>query len=49
MQMGSKNYGVITSGFRYKNHLRITSESYGRLVLISYLIKPCKWDQKITY
>ena len=25
------------------------SESYVRLDLGSYLIKPCKWDQKITY
>ena len=53
MKMGSKNYVVImvevTSGLRYKNHFRIKSESYVRLALGSYIIKPCKWDQKITY
>ena len=37
------------SGLRHKNHVRITSESYVRLALGSYVIKPCKWDQKITY
>ena len=37
MQMRSRNFVVITS------------ESYVRLVLASCVIKPCKWDQKITY
>ena len=35
------------SGLRYKNHIRITSESYVRLALGSYVIKPCKWDKKL--
>ena len=49
--MGSKNYVVIlrlevTSGLRYKNHVRITSESYVRLALGSYVIK-WEWEQNI--
>ena len=39
----------VTSGLRYKNCIRITSESYVRLALESYVIKPCKWDQKLMY
>ena len=38
----------VTLGLRYKNHVRITSESYVRLALGSYVIKPCKWNQKVT-
>ena len=53
MKMGSKNHVIIKfgsyTGLRYKNHIRITSESYVRLALGSYVIKPCKWDQEITY
>ena len=48
MPMGSKNYVVITFGLRFKNHVRITSESYVRLALGSYVIKTCKWEQKNT-
>ena len=37
----------VTSGLRYKNHVRITSESYVRLTLGSYVIKSCIWNQKV--
>ena len=50
MQMRSKNYVVITfrtySGLRYKNCVRITSESYVRFTSGNYVIKACKWEQK---
>ena len=43
--MRSKNYVIITFGsslgLRYKNQVRITSESYVRLALESYVIKLC--------
>ena len=39
----------VMSLLRYKNGVKIISESYVRLTLGSYLIKPCIWDQKITY
>ena len=46
MQMRSKNYVVITFrstlGLRHKNRVRIMSESYVRLAVGSYLIKPSK-------
>ena len=52
MQMRSKNYVVITFGsyvrIPLQNRVRITSESYVRLALGSYVIKPCKWNQKVT-
>ena len=38
----------VTSELRYKNRVRITSESDVRLTLGSYVIKPCKWSQKFT-
>ena len=38
----------VTLGLRYKNRVRITSESYVRLALGSYVIKPCKWNQKVN-
>ena len=38
----------ITSGLRYKIHVRIKSESYVRLMLGGYVIKPSKWNQKVT-
>ena len=38
----------VTLGLRYKNCVRITSESYVRLALGSYVTKPCKWNQKVT-
>ena len=51
MQMRSKNYIVITfgstSGLRDKNLVRIMLESYVRLTLGSYVIKSCKWNQKV--
>ena len=31
-----------------QKNVRIKSESYVRLTLRSYIIKPCKLDQKIT-
>ena len=37
----------VTSGLRYKNRVRIASESYLRLAFRSYVIKSCKWDQKL--
>ena len=37
----------VTSGLRYKNRVRITSENYVRLTLESYIINPCKWNQKV--
>ena len=53
MQMASKNYVVITFGsyarITLQKHVRITSESNVRLALESYVIKPCKWDQKLMY
>ena len=53
MQMRSKNYVVITvgsqSGLRYKNRVRSTSESYVRLTLGRNVIKPCNWNQKVTW
>ena len=48
MQMGPKNYVVLTTELHYKNHVRITSQSYIRLMLENYVIKPCKWNQKVT-
>ena len=49
--MGSKSYKLNTFrsyiGLRFKNHVKITSESYFRLTLGSSVIKTCKWDQKI--
>ena len=39
----------VKSGLRYKNHIRITSESYVRLTLGKSVIKPWKWDQKFMY
>ena len=39
----------VKSRLGYKNYVRITPESYVRLALGSYAIKPCKWDQKDTY
>ena len=51
MQMESKNYVLIKFAsyvlLRYKNHVRITSWSYVRFTLENYVIKPCKWEQKI--
>ena len=37
------------SGLRYKNRVKITSKSYARLALGSHVIKPCKWNQEVTY
>ena len=37
----------VTSRLRYKNHVRIMSESYVRLTLGGYVIKGCKWDQEV--
>ena len=37
----------VTLRLRYKNHVRITSGSYVRLALGNYVIKPCKWEEKI--
>ena len=39
-----KENGIIT----FWSHVRIMSESYVRLTLGNYVIKSCKWDQKIT-
>ena len=51
MKMRWKNYVVITLevtlGLRYKNHVRLTPESYVRLALVSYVIKLWKWNQKV--
>ena len=38
----------VTPESCYKNHIRITLGSCVRLKLGSYVIKPCKWGQKIT-
>ena len=52
MQMGSKNYVVITFGsyvrITLQKHVRIASESYVRLALGSYVKKPCK-KSRINY
>ena len=37
----------VTSELHHTNCVRITSKSYVRLTLESYIIKPCKWNQKI--
>ena len=39
-----KENGIIT----FWSYVRIMSESYFRLTLGNYVIKSCKWDQKIT-
>ena len=53
MQMRSKNYVVNKfgsySGLLYKSQVRITSESYVKLTLRSYIIKPSKWNHKVTF
>ena len=38
----------VTSGLRYKNHVRITSGSNVRFTSGNYIIKLCKWEQKNT-
>ena len=35
------------SELRYKNHVRIMSEIYVRFMSGNYVIKSCKWEQKI--
>ena len=46
MQMRSKNYVVNKfgsySGLLYKSQVRITAESYVKLTLRSYIIKPSR-------
>ena len=32
----------------FRSYLRIITGSYGSLTLDSYIIKPCKWNQKMT-
>ena len=50
--MGSKNQVVnfleVMSGLGHKTRVRIMSGSYAILTLGSYVIKPCKWNQKAT-
>ena len=38
----------VTSGLRYKNRVRITSENYISSMLEISVIKPSKWSQKVT-
>ena len=38
----------VTSGLRYKNHVRITSGSNVRFTSGNYVIKLCKWEQNNT-
>ena len=38
----------VTSGLRYKNHVRITSGSHVRFTSGNYVMKLCKWEQKNT-
>ena len=53
MQIGSKDCIVNTLEsyvritLRHKNCVRLTSESYVRLTLESYVIRTCKWNQKV--
>ena len=32
----------------FRSYLRIITGSYGSLTLDSYIIKPCKWNQKMA-
>ena len=38
----------VSGNYILKENVRIKSESYVRLTLGDYVIKSCKWDQKIT-
>ena len=48
MQMGSKNQSKSVCKLRQNCLTKIMSESYVRLTLESYVIKPCNWNQKVT-
>ena len=51
MQMESKSYVVIMFGkyvrIKLQKHVRIMSGSSVRFMSGNYVIKPCKWEQKI--
>ena len=38
----------VTSELRYQNYLRITIGNCLRFLFGNYVIKPSKWDQKVT-
>ena len=38
----------VTPEFRYKSCVRIMSATCVRFTFGNYVIKPCKWNQKLT-